>query len=83
MTQAKYMALADVQEIWTNKQKPYIGQIFASKQNVLTFDSTPVQNSANPVTSGGLYTAIQNAAVAVTYAGDFQGIIGSTTYNEY
>lgn len=27
----------------------------------LTFDSTPTQNSTNPVTSGGVYTALQNA----------------------
>lgn len=34
MTQAKYMALADVQEIWTDMQKPYIGQTFATKQEL-------------------------------------------------
>ena len=28
------------------------------KQNALTFDSTPTQNSNNPVTSGGVYTLI-------------------------
>ena len=26
MTKASYMALADVQELWTDKQKPYINQ---------------------------------------------------------
>lgn len=30
-------------------------------QNKLTFDSAPTQGSTNPVTSGGVYTAIQNA----------------------
>jgi hypothetical protein len=34
MTQAKYMALADVQEIWTEKQKPFINQTFATKQEL-------------------------------------------------
>ena len=29
----------------------------AGKQNTLTFDSTPTQNSTNPVTSGGVYAA--------------------------
>lgn len=29
-----------------------------NKQDALTFDSTPTENSTNPVTSGGLYTVI-------------------------
>lgn len=29
-------------------------------QNTLTFDSTPTQDSANPITSGGVWTALQN-----------------------
>ena len=32
----------------------------AGKQDTLTFDSTPTASSTNPVTSGGVYTAIQN-----------------------
>lgn len=32
----------------------------ATKQNTLTFDSTPTANSTNPVTSGGVYTALQD-----------------------
>ena len=32
----------------------------ATKQNALTFDSTPTANSTNPVTSGGVYTALQD-----------------------
>lgn len=31
------------------------GNTLSSKQNILTFDSTPTQNSLNPVTSGGIY----------------------------
>lgn len=31
-----------------------------NKQDALTFDSTPTENSTNPVTSGGLYTVITN-----------------------
>lgn len=31
----------------------------AGKQNSLTFDNTPTQNSSNPVTSGGLYTKLE------------------------
>lgn len=32
--------------------------MFAEKQNVLTFDDAPTQNSSNPVKSGGIYNAI-------------------------
>ena len=31
-----------------------------AKQSALTFDSTPTQNSSNPVTSGGVYTECKN-----------------------
>jgi len=31
-----------------------------SKQNTLTFDSTPTNSSLNPVTSGGIFTALNN-----------------------
>ena len=31
---------------------------WSGKQNALTFDSAPTENSTNPVTSGGLYTVI-------------------------
>jgi len=31
-----------------------------NKQNALTFDTTPTENSTNPVTSGGLYNAINS-----------------------
>lgn len=30
----------------------------ATKQDALTFDSTPTENSTNPVTSGGVYSAV-------------------------
>ena len=32
--------------------------LLTGKQDVLTFDSAPTQNSTNPVTSGGVYTAL-------------------------
>lgn len=35
------------------------------KQNNLTFDTVPTRNSANPVTSDGLYTAITNSQISV------------------
>lgn len=37
----------------------------STKQNVLTFDSAPTEESTNPVTSGGVYTAVNGVAGAV------------------
>lgn len=36
--------------------------LIATKQDTLTFDDTPTSGSTNPVTSGGIYDAINNAA---------------------
>ena len=36
----------------------------SDKQETLTFDSTPTEGSLNPVTSGGIYTALTGAAPA-------------------
>ncbi len=41
----------------------------AKKQDKLTFDTAPTANSANPVTSGGVYTAIQNSVNALDLSG--------------
>ena len=37
-----------------------------AKQNTLTFDTTPTLNSTNPVTSGGIYTALETKADSTT-----------------
>lgn len=37
-----------------------------SKQDVLTFDNQPIENSTNPVTSGGLHTAFLSALITVS-----------------
>ena len=37
--------------------------LLAAKQNTLTWDSAPTEDSANPVTSGGIYTALGNGSV--------------------
>ena len=37
--------------------KSEVDSALGNVQSTLTFDSTPTQNSTNPVTSGGLYTA--------------------------
>lgn len=38
----------------------------ALKQNTLTFDDAPTEDSANPVKSGGVYAAIQEIVLAIT-----------------
>lgn len=45
-----------------------------AKQNTLTFDSTPTENSLNPVTSGGIYAAF---ATAVTGTYRFKGSVAT------
>lgn len=37
-----------------------IKTLIAAKQNKLTFDSKPTSGSTNPVTSGGVYDALNN-----------------------
>ena len=58
-----------------------VASAVSGKQNTLTFDNFPVQNSSNPVTSGGVYTTIANqkhdgAAIAT----GLYGTNANTTY---
>lgn len=43
-----------------------INTIADEKQNKLTFDTTPKSGSSNPVTSGGIYSAIPKIKVVDT-----------------
>ena len=54
-------------DIQTNADN--IAALQTSKQNVLTFDTTPTANSTNPVTSAGVYNMIhrQYGAVSITH----------------
>lgn len=49
------------------------------KQDILTFDNTPTENSDNPVTSDGVYDALQTKADKVqnAVAGNFAGLDAS------
>ena len=74
LTGNNYLTLADVSVIpdvssfitsavsnLTNYyDKNTVDAALAGKQATLTFDSAPTQNSTNPVTSGGVYTAMAN-----------------------
>jgi hypothetical protein len=42
-----------------------VNNLLDSKQNKLEFDSTPTENSINPVTSGGVYKSIYEAKTSM------------------
>lgn len=44
-----------------------ITDLQTNKQNVLTFDATPTNGSVNPVTSGGVYSALNPTPVTVNF----------------
>lgn len=48
--------------------KHYVDNGLASKQNTLTFDSTPTASSTKPVTSGGIKTALDDIEMQLTEA---------------
>lgn len=55
----------------------------SGKQDALTFDSAPIAESQNPVTSGGIYTALQNAQIqtdAVPTAGSTKAVQSGGVY---
>lgn len=56
-----------VSQVATNASN--ISSLQTSKQDVLTFDSAPTSGSPNPVTSGGVYTALSTKQTTLT-AGD-------------
>ena len=45
-------------------------------QTALTFDSTPTQNSTNPVTSGGVFNAVNGKYLKTYYLGSQLGLTG-------
>ena len=69
-----YRATADIAQGGTiavsgagaNAEAATIGDILAGVQEALTFDTTPTQNSTNPVTSGGVYTAVNSVVQTAT-----------------
>lgn len=70
-------------DIPVNENWELLDSAIAGKQNTLTFDSTPISGSSNPVTSGGLYTALlgkANDSAVVKLTGN-QTIAGEKTFN--
>ena len=56
---ATYEKIADASNVHTSLQNSING-LSTGKQDKLTFDKAPTANSSNPVTSGGIKTALDN-----------------------
>lgn len=52
----------DLSNYYTSSE---VDDLLDAKEDTLTFDSAPTENSTNPVTSGGVYTALQNVDIDV------------------
>lgn len=52
--------------IKTHATKAYVDSAVEEKQNKLTFDSTPTASSTNPVTSGGIKTALDAVDIDIS-----------------
>lgn len=62
----------------TNGQTFTITPHDPTKQGTLTFDSAPTENSANPVRSGGIFTALESKLNSNDYT-EFRGATSSDT----
>lgn len=63
--------------ITLDRLKTFLSKLDARFQKTLTFDSTPTKGSTNPVTSGGIYDAINNGVTISVEPSD-----GSSTWIE-
>lgn len=55
----------DVEKLAALPTKTQLDALLAAKQDTLTFDNLPTQNSNNPVKSGGVFTALESKAEKV------------------
>lgn len=86
--ETKIKTIASTSATWGNIQGTLTNQTDLSnaidkKQNKLTFDTTPIANSTNPVTSGGVKTALDskaNSSEVVKTTGN-QTIAGIKTFS--
>ena len=56
----------DVEKLAALPTKAQLDALLAAKQDTLTFDNLPTQNSNNPVKSGGVFTALSSKANKVS-----------------
>lgn len=66
----------------TTYTKTEVDTALGGKQNTLTFDNAPTENSNNPVKSGGIYTAIATAVSGLLNTEQVQSLI-STALQPY
>ena len=68
-------AITDALTLYYTKQA--VDTLLAQKQNTLTFDQTPTQNSQNPVTSHGILAAISAAVSGLLNQTQVQALINA------
>lgn len=56
--QSIYLIIAEYTGLPASLKRAFVG-----KQDVLTFDNVPIEDSINPVTSGGIYNVVRNIGV--------------------
>lgn len=71
--------------VWdsTNNQFVDSGKSISDLQAALTFDNVPTQGSGNPVTSGGIYTALQDYVTSeslITVLSSYAMLSGNNTF---
>ena len=69
------VAITDALTLYYTKQA--VDTLLAQKQNTLTFDQTPTQNSQNPVTSHGILAAIAAAVSGLLNQTQVQALINA------
>lgn len=66
----KFIGSNDISELGDGTLSGAILDVESNKQDTLTFDASPTSGSTNPVTSGGVYTALENVEIDVDNALD-------------
>lgn len=66
----KFIGSNDISGLGDGTLSGAILDVDSNKQDTLTFDNVPTSSSTNPVTSGGVYTALQNVHIDVDNALD-------------
>lgn len=83
---AKAAIIASAVGTATSQAKDYtdgqIATLGAQKQDKLTFDTTPTENSSNPVTSNGIFNALKNQVAKEEYTNPITGETTDQTLTE-
>lgn len=71
--------------VWDSTNNQFVdgGKSISDLQAALTFDNVPTQGSGNPVTSGGIYTALQDYVTSeslITVLSSYATLSGNNTF---